>query len=89
MAIATLLTSAVQPDIAYAPDFGKYQARTKKRLATEKLQDQTLPAEFPSRLTGDFVWDGDTVKGAYEWVHELNHAEVAEIESALEHFKCW
>lgn len=88
MATATLFPSAVQPDIAYAPDFAKYQARTKKRLATEKLEKQGLPAGFPSQLKSDFVWDGDSVKRTYEWIHELSVAEVAEIESALKHFKC-
>jgi bacteriocin-like protein len=88
MTATALSRSAVQPDIAYAPDFAKYEARTKKRLATEKLEKQTLPAGFPSRLESDFVWDGDSVKGTYEWVHELNDKELAEIEGALEHFKC-
>jgi hypothetical protein len=88
MATATLSPSAVQPDIAYAPDFAKYQARTEKRLATEKLEDQVLPAGFPSQLKSDFVWDGDSVKRNYQWIHELSVADVAEIEYALNHFKC-
>lgn len=89
MATVTLSHQAVQPDIAYAPDFTKYQARTKKRLASEKLHEQSLPAGFPTKLEGDFVWDGDSVKEAYEWVHKLTDIEIAEIEDALKHFKCW
>ncbi|KAE9963103.1 hypothetical protein BLS_009689 [Venturia inaequalis] len=83
----TLSHPAIQPDIAYAPDFAKYQARTKKRLASENLHEQTLPAGFPTKLEGDFVWDGDSIQGTYEWVHELTDTEIAEIEDALQHFK--
>ena len=88
MATAILSHPAIQPDISYAPDFAKYRARTKKRWANEKLEKQTLPAGFPPRLESDFVWDGDSVKGTYEWIYELNDKEVTEIELALEHFKC-
>lgn len=88
MSTTTLSRPAVQPDIAYAPDLAKYQARTKKRLANEKLHEQSLPAGFPTKLEGDFVWDGDSVQGTYEWVHELTDVEVAEVEDALQHFKC-
>jgi hypothetical protein len=88
MATATVSLSAVQPDIAYAPDFDKYQARTKRRLAREKLE-KALPAGFPSKLEGDFVWDGDSViHGTYEWVYQLKENEIVEIEVALQHFKC-
>lgn len=84
----TFVRSAVQPDIAYAPDFAKYQARTKKRLANENIHEQSLPAGFPTKLEGEFVWDGDSVVGSYEWIHELSDVEIAEIEKALQDFKC-
>ncbi|TLD25728.1 Clavaminate synthase-like protein [Venturia nashicola] len=83
----TLSHKAVQPDISYAPDFAKYQARTKKRLANEKLHEQSLPPGFPTKLEGDFVWDGDSIQGTYEWVHKLSHVELAEVEDALRYFK--
>lgn len=77
-----------QPDIAYTPDVEKYRSRTKRRLATEKLDDQTLPAGFPAKLQGDFVWEGKTVANDYDWIYELSGTEISEIEEALEHFKC-
>ena len=52
-----------QPDIAYAPDFEKYQARTARRLAERKLAT-TLPEGFPSELRGDLVWEGKTLAEA-------------------------
>lgn len=76
-----------QPDIGYAPDFSKYQARSQKRAATEKL-DQSLPEGFPSRLESDLVWDGTNIASRFDWVYELNDQEVEEIEEALKHFKC-
>lgn len=77
-----------QPDIVYTPDFNKFKARTKKRLATENLEARSLPAGFPSKLESDFVWDGQNVKENYQWVYEFNEREVEEIKDALKHFKC-
>ncbi len=88
MATATVSLPAAQPDISYTPDFGKYQARTKRRLATEKLDLQPLPPGFPSKLESDFVWDGESVIGKYDWVYTLSGNEIAELEEALAYFKC-
>jgi hypothetical protein len=87
MAISDLAPPVGNPDIAYTPDWEKYQARTKKRLATENLA-QTLPAGFPSKLKSDFVWDGESIKGKYDWVYELNANDITEVEDALQYFKC-
>lgn len=76
-----------QPDIQYAPDFDKWRARTESRLQNEKLRTD-LPPGFPEKLESDFVWDGDTLPGKYDWVYELNESELDEIERALSHFKC-
>jgi hypothetical protein len=87
MATAAVSRPVGQPDIAYTPDFDKYQARTNKRLATEKL-DRSLPPGFPEKLKSDFVWEGQNVAEKYDWVYELNEKEKTEIEQALEYFKC-
>lgn len=86
MATATVLPPG-QPDIAYAPDLNKYLARTKRRLATEKMQERGLPDGFPNELLGEFVWEGQSVADTYDWAYVLNEVEIAEIESALKHFK--
>ena len=75
-----------QPDIAYAPDFEKYQARTARRLAEGNLP-RTLPDGFPSELSGDLVWDGKTLEQTHDWTYVLSEAQLDEIESALKHFK--
>ncbi|KAH8587384.1 TfdA family taurine catabolism dioxygenase TauD [Bisporella sp. PMI_857] len=75
-----------QPDIQYAPDHEKWQARAARRKATEDLP-ATLPDGFPEQLSGPMVWDGKTVAQEYEWVYALNEAQLAEIEEALKHFK--
>jgi hypothetical protein len=87
MATVSVSAPLSQPDISYAPDFDKYKARTQKRLANEKIE-KTLPAGYPSRLESDFVWDGQTVAEQYDWVHQLNEAQITEIEQALTYFKC-
>lgn len=76
-----------QPDIAYAPDFEKYQARTARRLAEGNIQ-KTLPERFPKELTGDLVWEGETLADAYDWTYVLSDEQLEEIETALQHFKC-
>ncbi|MBE3044996.1 hypothetical protein IMZ48_21040 [Candidatus Bathyarchaeota archaeon] len=75
-----------QPDIAYAPDFEKYQARTARRFAEEKLAT-TLPEGFPSELRGDLVWEGKTLAETYDWTYVLSEDQLEEIEDALKHFK--
>ncbi|PGG95070.1 hypothetical protein AJ80_10028 [Polytolypa hystricis UAMH7299] len=85
-ATASIASHGVQPDIAYAPNLETYQARTKRRLATESI-NKSLPAGFPAKLASDLVWEGQELKNSYPWVYELNQAQVQEIENALQHFK--
>ncbi|KAM3435178.1 hypothetical protein NHJ13734_005663 [Beauveria thailandica] len=75
-----------QPDIAYAPNWDTYQARAKRRLDGGKLV-KTLPDGFPAKLQSDLVWDGATVSDKYQWWYRLSESDVAEIDSALKHFK--
>lgn len=77
-----------QPDIDYAPDFAKYQARAARRVETERLPT-TVPEGFPDQLRGDMVWEGDTVAETYDWTYVLNEDELAEIDEAVRYFKCW
>ena len=84
---ASIPQAGVQPDISYAPDFEKYQARTKQRLASGNL-NSGLPEGFPRKLDSDLVWEGKDLEGAFQWVYELSEAEIQEIEDALKHFKC-
>lgn len=77
----------VQPDIGYMPDYDKYLARSKRRQETEKL-DKHLPEGFPSSLSGDLVWDGNTLNNRYSWNYDLTAEDLDEINNALRHFKC-
>jgi hypothetical protein len=76
-----------QPDIAYHPDWNKYQARVARRTETEDLQ-KILPEGFPKELQGDLVWEGETLAQKYEWTYVLSANQLAEIDNALAHFKC-
>lgn len=76
-----------QPDIGYTPDLDKYLARVKRRTTTEDL-NKTLPPGFPARLDSDLVWDGRKVEKEYDWIYEVNPAELDDIENALKHFQC-
>lgn len=78
---------AQQPDIAYAPDLAKYQARSKYLAANELQRPSEVPAGFPKRLVSDLVWEGKDLAKDYEWVHELTTDEIREVQDALAHFK--
>ena len=76
-----------QPDIAYAPDWEKYQARAARRAKLEGLP-KTLPDGFPSELKGSLVWEGETLAKDYDWTYVLSAEQLREIDDALAHFRC-
>lgn len=76
-----------QPDISYAPDYDKYQARAARRVQSENLPT-TLPGGFPEQLKGDLVWEGNTLADTYNWTYVLSEDQLAEIDQAISHFKC-
>ncbi|KAI1490998.1 TfdA family taurine catabolism dioxygenase TauD [Biscogniauxia mediterranea] len=87
----TLVTPAAprppgQPDISYAPDYDKWQARVARRLAAGNLP-KSLPEGFPSKLSGDLVWEGQSIADEYDWTYVLSEDQLAEIDRAVEHFK--
>ncbi len=75
-----------QPDIAYAPNWDTYQARAQRRVEEEKLA-KALPDGFPTKLQSELVWDGATVSDRYQWWYKLTESDIAEVDSALQHFK--
>lgn len=77
-----------QPDIQYAPDFTKYEARVKRRQENEVPKLQRLPDGFPRQLSSDLVWEGSTLQD-YDWTFTLTQEHLEELEQALAHFKCW
>lgn len=76
-----------QPDIEYAPDYAKYLARGIRRQQTETLA-QSVPEGFPKQLSGDLVWEGETLAETYDWTYVFNKEQLDEIDKALNHFKC-
>lgn len=92
-AVASAFPTAVatappgQPDINYAPDYAKYQARGARRVAAGNLPTK-VPEGYPAQLTGDMVWEGDKLAGTYDWTYVLNDEQLAEIDAAVKHFKC-
>jgi hypothetical protein len=87
MAAAVARGPAGQPDIAYAPDFHKYQARSDRRLQSEQLSSQ-VPNGFPAELKGNLVWEGESVGETYDWTFVLTEGQLVEIDEALKHFQC-
>ncbi|KAH6964514.1 hypothetical protein DER45DRAFT_152193 [Fusarium avenaceum] len=89
MSFTTTVTAAPppgQPDIVYAPNYEKYQERTAKRLKEGNLPT-SVPDGFPAQLTGDLVWEGDSVDKTYDWTYKLSPEQLEEIDQALQHFK--
>lgn len=89
MSFTTTVTAAPppgQPDIAYAPNYENYQARTAKRLKEGNLTT-SVPDGFPKQLTGDLVWEGDSIGQHYDWTYKLSEDQLGEIDQALHHFK--
>lgn len=76
-----------QPDIQYAPDYAKYQARGARRVQTEELPT-SVPEGFPDQLEGKMVWEGETLADTYDWTYVLKEDQLAEIDEAVKHFKC-
>ena len=76
-----------QPDIAYTPDWDKYQARVQRRRASEDLA-QTLPDGFPAKLDSTLAWDGADVAERYDYAYHLTDPDLTEIHEALTYFRC-
>ncbi|KAI1172149.1 TfdA family taurine catabolism dioxygenase TauD [Nemania sp. FL0916] len=75
-----------QPDISYHPSHEKWQARVARRLQEGNLP-KSLPKGFPEKLTGDLVWEGQTVADTYNWTFVFSDEHLTEISQALAHFK--
>lgn len=91
-ATATLTKTPVagppgQPDISYVPDPLKWQARAERRVKAGGLPS-TVPDGFPEQLTGDLVWEGETVANRYDWTFVLNDVQLNEVAAAVNKFKC-
>lgn len=76
-----------QPDIEYAPDYAKFQARSERRIKDETLPT-SVPEGFPDQLQGDMVWDGEKLAESYDWTYVLTGDQLTEIDEALKHFQC-
>lgn len=85
--MASVAVQPQQPDIRYAPDFRKYEARSKRRQQTEAVKTQTLPKGFSQQLSSELVWDGKSFDD-YDWNFVLTQDHIEELEQALAHFKC-
>ncbi|GAB1205260.1 hypothetical protein APSETT445_003933 [Aspergillus pseudonomiae] len=80
------MSTLVQPDIEYHPDYEKYTARAARRKATEQLPT-TLPDGFPQKLESPLVWEGKDVEKRDDWIYKLNDAQREEIDAALKSFQ--
>ncbi|KXH25696.1 TfdA family Taurine catabolism dioxygenase TauD [Colletotrichum salicis] len=85
MATVTL-TRPVQPDIQYAPDYQKFQARTARRVQEPDLP-RSLPEGLPQKFTSDMVWEGANLASKYDWTYALTSEQLDELDAALAHFK--
>lgn len=93
MATATVTSTVLetpgprgQPDISYHPEYEKWQSRAARRLQEGNLP-KSVPEGFPEKLTGDLVWEGQTLADMYTWTYILSPDHLAEIDQALVRFK--
>lgn len=77
----------VQPDIQYAPDRVKWQARVASRIQDRDLL-KALPEGLPAQFKSDLVWEGSTLANDYDWTYVLSTEQLDELDAALAHFKC-
>ncbi|KAJ8132020.1 hypothetical protein O1611_g1602 [Lasiodiplodia mahajangana] len=84
--IPVALAPPGQPDISYHPSYEKWQARITRRLQEGNLP-KSVPEGFPEKLTGDLVWEGQTIADTYNWTYVLSPEHLAEIDQAVVHFK--
>ncbi|KAF6818422.1 taurine catabolism dioxygenase family protein [Colletotrichum musicola] len=85
MATVTV-TRPVQPDIQYAPDRQKWQARVARRSQEPDLP-KTLPEGLPAQFASDLVWEGETLANEYDWTYVLTAEQLDELDAGLAHFK--
>lgn len=86
---ATFQPVAKQPQIEYHPNEEQYRARTTRRLAENpSLTKSALPKGFPQKVESPLVWEGKDFKDESEWVYELTHDQLKEIDDAVKHFRC-
>ncbi len=78
--------SSKYADINYAIDEAKYKERSERIVAAGNLPT-SVPAGFPSSVSGPLVWTGGDFKNDTEYVLPLWNDDVEEIKSALKHFK--
>ncbi|KAL4921861.1 hypothetical protein BDW62DRAFT_218502 [Aspergillus aurantiobrunneus] len=76
----------LQPDINYAPDYDKWQARAARRVAAGGLPSK-VPEGLPEQLAGDMVWEGETLAETYDWTYVFSSEQLVEIDQALAHFQ--
>ncbi|KAJ3962407.1 hypothetical protein N0V92_000884 [Colletotrichum tropicale] len=76
----------VQPDIQYAPDREKWQARVASRVQEPDLP-KSLPEGLPAQFKSDLVWEGSTLANDYDWTYVLSTEQLDELDAALAHFK--
>ncbi|KAF3012793.1 hypothetical protein E8E14_006430 [Neopestalotiopsis sp. 37M] len=75
-----------QPDISYVPDPEKWRARAESRTKAGGLP-KTVPEGFPEQLSGNLVWEGESLADKYDWTFVLSESHLDEIDSAVKHFK--
>lgn len=88
----TWVTPAARPppgqtDIKYTPDYDNWQTRAARRLVEGNLPSE-VPDGFPKQLTGNTVWEGETLAETYDWTYVLSPGQLTKINQAVTHFKC-
>ncbi|KAJ5135317.1 uncharacterized protein N7515_004595 [Penicillium bovifimosum] len=86
MSAVQTITVPTQPDIQYHPEYEKYRERTRRRKETETLQS-SLPTGFPQELVSPLVWEGKDIEKQDDWIYQLSHTQLDEIDAALKSFK--
>lgn len=78
--------SQAGPDIEWLPSYVAYLARIKRLAASNEHRSRDLPEGYPREILGPRCWTGSEFVDESKYILTLTHAEIQEVEEALEYF---
>ncbi|KAL6713798.1 hypothetical protein ACLMJK_008290 [Lecanora helva] len=81
------LDDVVRPDIEWIPSHDTHKNRVRRLAALDLNRPNHVPEDWPTTINGPRSWTGSEFADSSKYVVQFSLENVAEIESALIHFK--